>query len=92
MATFFLKNCKNCPVRPQAPIGVNYYLARYLHEQQLLKSSLQGFLIRKCCNDAAIITKPCLTITKLTTNGYWLFFEKINPPLKISGCASASNQ
>ena len=77
---------------PQAPIGVNCYLARNLHNQQLSKSLLQGFGINKCCNDATIIAKPCLTITKLTTIGYWLLFEKFKPPpLKIFGCAPVCN-
>ena len=135
MATFFLKNCKNCQwlgalppgphlsnlafyncskniqtviqmalkwllfseklpsswgLCPQALIGVNCYLARNFHNQQLSKSLLQGFGINKCCNDANITAKPCLTITKLTIIGYWLFFEKFKlPPLKISGCAPA---
>ena len=75
-------------LRPQAPIGVNCYLARNLHNQQLSKSLLQDFGINKCCNDATITAKPCLTITALTTIGYWLLFEKFKPPpLKISGCA-----
>ena len=56
-------------LRPQAPIGVNRYLARNLHNQQLSNSLLQGFGINKCCNDATITTKPCLTITALTTIG-----------------------
>ena len=75
-------------LRHQAPIGVNCYLARNLHNQQLSKSELQGFGINKCCNDATITAKPCLTITALTTIRYWLLFEKFKPfPLKISGCA-----
>ena len=74
-------------LRPQAPIGVNCYLARYLHNQQLSKLLLQGFGTNKCCNDATITAKPCLTITALTTIGYWLLFEKFKPPpWKISGC------
>ena len=66
---------------PLAPIRVNCYLACNLHNQQLLKSLLQGFAINKCCNDATITAKPCLTITALTTIGYWLLFDKFNPPL-----------
>ena len=78
-------------LHPQAPIGVNCYLARNLHNQQLSKLLLQGFGTNKCCNDATITAKPCLTITALTTIGYWLLFEKFNPPpLKISGCAPGS--
>ena len=67
---------------PQAPIGVNCYLAHNLHNQQLSKSLLQGFGRNKCCNDATITAKLCLTITKLTTIGYWLLFEKFKPPFK----------
>ena len=67
-------------LRPQAPIGVNCYLARNLHNQQLSKSLLQGFGINKCCNDAAITAKPCLTITALTLIGYWLLLETFKPP------------
>ena len=79
-------------LRPQASIGVNCYLARYLHNQQLSKSLLQGFGINKCCNNATITAKPCLTITALTPIGYWLLFEKFKPlPLKIFGCAPACN-
>ena len=68
-------------LRPQAPIGVNCYLARNLHNLQLSKSLLQGFGTYKCCNDATITAKPCLIITALTTIGYWLLFEKFKPPL-----------
>ena len=67
---------------PQAPIGVTCYLSRNLHNQQLSKSLLQGFWISKCCNDAAVTTKSCLTITKLAAIGYWLLFEKFKPPFK----------
>ena len=75
---------------PPAPIGVNCYLARNLHNQQLLRSLLYGFWINKCCNDATITTKPCLTRTKLPTIGYWWLFEKFkSPSLKVSGCAPA---
>ena len=79
-------------LRPQAPIGVNCYLARNLHNQQLSKSLLQGFGIKKCCNDATVTAKLCLTITALTTIGYWLLFEKFNPPLKkFLGAPLATN-
>ena len=43
-------------------MGVNCYLAHNLHNQQLSKSLLQGFGTNKCCNDATITAKPCLTI------------------------------
>ena len=82
-------------LRPQAPIGVNRYLARNLHNQQLSKLLLQGFGINKCCNDATITAKPCLTITALNTIGYWLLFEKFKPPpfknFWVRPCLSLSN-
>ena len=96
MATFLweiAKIAQQLGAAPPGPHWVNCYLAHNLHKQQLSKLLLQGFGINKCCNDATITVKPCLTITALTTIGYWLLFEKFKPPpLKISGCTLLERQ
>ena len=88
---FFWNNCPAAGALPPSPHSGNLFSRTHSSQPTTFKIVIAGFLNEQI---TTIIMKPCLTIivcifingcNKLITVGYWLLFEWLNPPLKISG-------